>query len=65
MTDPFTPHPLDPSKLDAAWRMFHHGSLQFNSALSAMEDAGLPLAEARAALAAPQPPSEGYLAVTR
>lgn len=62
--DPFTPAPLSPSKLDAAWRMYHHGSMAFNAALMAMEDAGVTLAEARGLLDAPQPPSAGYLAVT-
>ena len=65
MTDPFTPAPLDKSKLDAAYSLFHNGSVQYNAALMAMEEAGLPLREARLALDAPQPPSQGYLAVTR
>lgn len=59
MTDPFDARPLRPSTLDAAWRMYHHGSLAFNAALLAMEDAGVTLAEARGLLDAPQPPSQG------
>lgn len=65
MTDPFDSHPLDPSTLDAAWRLYHHGSLTFNAALAAMEDAGVTLTEARVLLDAPQQPSRGYLAGAR
>lgn len=65
MTDPFTPRPLDPSRLDAAWRLYNHGSMPFNAALMAMEDAGVTLAEARSLLGAPQVPSQGYLAGAR
>lgn len=65
MTDPFAVRPLDPSKLDAAWRMYHRGSVPYNVALLAMEDGGVTMPEARGLLDAPQPPSQGYLAVTR
>lgn len=51
----------DPA-LDAAWRLYHHGSLTFNAALLAMEDAGVLLADARRLLDAPQVPSQGWLA---
>jgi len=65
MTDPFDARPLDPSRLDAAWRLYNHGSCSFNAALMAMEDAGVTLAEARSLLGAPQVPSQGYLAGAR
>lgn len=65
MTDPFTRRPLDPSRLDAAWRLYRDGSIAINDALMAMEDAGVTLAEARSLLGAPQVPSQGYLAGAR
>lgn len=61
MTVPFTLTALDPSTLDAAYRLFHNGSCQYNAALMAMEEAGLPLDLARLALDAPLPPSQGMV----
>lgn len=56
----------DTTALDAAWRMYHQGSLPLNAALSAMEEAGiLLLAEARGLLDAERPPSQGYPYVRR
>jgi len=63
MTDPFT-HPAPrPSTLDAAYRLFHNGSLPYGAALAEMVAAGLMYDEARAALDAPSLPSVGVLAV--
>jgi hypothetical protein len=64
MTDPFAhPTPPRPSTLDAAYRLFHNGSLPYGAALNKMVAAGLLCAEARAALDAPSLPSVGVLAV--
>ena len=48
--DPFTPAPLNPAALDAAWKSYNHGSVSFNAALTAMAAAGVTLAEARGLL---------------
>ena len=65
MTDPFDTHPLDASTADAAWRMYTNHQIGRNAAAAAMEDAGLTYPDALSALDAEQPPSQGYLAVTR
>lgn len=64
MIDPFDARPLSTDRLDAAWRMYHDGSIAINDAFNAMEEAGASLREARLLLAADQPPSQGYLAVS-